>query len=240
MTKKLDGDTTDVTPEDADDKKIVADSTEDKAAGDSTQTDKTDDTSPDTDWEKRFKGLQPKHQTLVEEHKNLKVQIALDKKAKDEAEVTLGLEIDELKGSLKTATEGSEGLTKSNDELGKMVESLETQLERNTLIMSEYPDLAVLEAKGLIRKDLDGDELTEALDSMRSLMKTTATKATADLAAGASADGDQITGTRGQGHSVNSISDLLMVAQKNRDHGEVTRLTDLLITQADTEIFTQE
>ena len=240
MTKKLDGDTTDVTPEDADDKKIVADSTEDKAAGDSTQTDKTDDTSPDTDWEKRFKGLQPKHQTLVEEHKNLKVQIALDKKEQDEAKVTLGLEIDELKGSLKTATEGSEGLTKSNDELGKMVESLETQLERNTLIMSEYPDLAVLEAKGLIRKDLDGDELTEALDSMRSLMKTTATKATADLAAGASADGDQITGTRGQGHSVNSISDLLMVAQKNRDHGEVTRLTDLLITQADTEIFTQE
>lgn len=238
MSKKLDGDTTDVTSEDADDKDVV--SAEDKAAGDSTQTDKTDDKSSDTDWEKRFKGLQPKHQTLVEDNKNLKVQFALDKKAWDEEKVTLGLEIDELKGGLKTATESGEGLTKSNDELAKTVGSLETQIERNTLIMSEYPDLAVLEAKSLIRKDLEGDELTEALDSMRSLMKTTGETAAAKLAAGATGSDEQITGSRGQGHDVNSISDLLMVAQKNKDQGEITRLTNLLIKQAETEIFAQE
>lgn len=239
MSKELDGDTTDVTVEDDDkDSKDVV-SAKDKAAGDSTQTDKTDDLSPDTDWEKRFKGLQPKHQTLVKDNKDLKVQFALDKGEWDKEKVTLGLEIDELKGSLKTATEGGEGLTKSNEELGKTVGSLETQLERNTLIMSEYPDLAVLEAKDLIRKDLVGDDLTEALDSMRSLMKTTGAKAAADLAAGATVDGDQITGARSQGHDVNSISDLLMVAQKNKDQSEITRLTDLLISQAETEIFSQ-
>ncbi len=239
MSKKLDGDTTDETSEDAEAKKVT-DSAEDQAAGDSTQTDKTDDKSSDTDWEKRFKGLQPKHQTLVEDNKNLKVQFALDKKAWDEEKVTLGLEIDELKGGLKTATEGGEGLTKSNDELAKTVGSLETQIERNTLIMSEYPDLAVLEAKGLIRKDLDGDELTEALDSMRSLMKVTGESAAAKLAAGATGSDEQITGSRGQGHDVNSISDLLMVAQKDKNYDEVTRLTSLLIKQAETEVFSQE
>lgn len=238
MAKKLAEDATDETTEELEDKATVDDSAEDKSTGDSSQDDQTDDKSSDENWEKRFKGLQPKHQILVEEHKDLKVQVGLDKKEYDEETVKLGLEIDELKGDVTKFTESSEGLTKSNDELKKTVESLETQLERNKLIMSEYPDLAVLEAKGLIREDLDGDELTKALDDMRSLMVAKGESMTKELIVGSS-DGEQTTGQRSQVKGVSSIGEALMVAQKNKDVDEINRLTALLVTAADTEVFSQ-
>ncbi|MCK5307593.1 MAG: hypothetical protein KAJ73_03190 [Zetaproteobacteria bacterium] len=236
MTDKLEGDATDKTDVKPGDDKS-ADLTADKAAADSTQTDKTDKgASSDENWEKRFKGLQPIHQTLVESNQNLVVQVALDKKDRDTKEAEFDVKITGLEGDLKTATESSEGLTKSNTELEKTIESLNTQAERNKMIMSDYPDLAVLEAQGLIRKDLEGDELTTALDSMRSLMVAKGKDAISDLSIGSS-DADLTTGNRSQGKDVSSIGDLLMIAQKNRDVDEITRLSDLLVKQADIEVF---
>lgn len=239
MSKELEGDTTEETTEELEGKKKAADSTEDKSTGDSTQSKKTDDMSSDENWEKRFKGLQPKHQTLVEEHKDLKVQIVLDKKAWDEEKVKLGLEIDELKGDVTKFTDSSDGLTKTNDELSKSVDSMKAQLERNTLIMGDYPDLAVLEAKGLLPTALEGDELTTALDDMRSLMTAKGESAARDLVAGSTGE-SQTTGSRSQATDIGSLGELLMKAQKDRDYDEVNRLTDLLVKQADTEIFQQE
>lgn len=242
MTDKLEGDATDKATTDAAAAatKAAADSAADKAAAASTQTDKTDksttDKSSDTDWEKRFKGLQPIHQTLVESNQNLVVQVAVDKKAQDTKEAEFDVKIGTLEGDLKKATETSDGLTKSNVELEKTIESLNTQAERNKMIMSDYPDLAVLEAQGLIRKDIEGDELTSALDSMRSLMVAKGKDAVKDLSIGSS-DADLTTGNRSQGKDVSSIGDLLMIAQKNRDVDEITRLSDLLVKQADVEIF---
>ena len=243
MTDKLEGDATDQAKTDAEAKKQADDSAAAKAAAASTQTEKTDksdkDKSSDEDWEKRFKGLQPIHQTLVEDNKNLVVKVALDKKDWDTKEAEFGVKITGLEGDLKKATESSDGLTKSNAELAKTVETLNTQAERSKMIMSDYPDLSVLEAQGLIRQDIEGDELTKALESMRSLMVATGKDAVKDLSVGAS-DANLTTGNRSQAKDVNSIGELLMVAQKDKNVDEVTRLTSLLVQQADVEIFNQK
>jgi len=244
MTDKLEGDATDKAKADAEAlKKTEADSAAAKAAADSTKTDKTDKSdagkSSDQDWEKRFKGLQPIHQTLVESNQSLIVQVALDKKEWDTKEAEFDVKITGLEGDLKKATETSEGTTKSNTELEKTVESLNAQAERNKMIMSDYPDLAVLEAQGLIRQDIEGDELTTALDSMRTLMVAKGEAAVKDLSIGSS-DANLTTGNRSQAKDVNSIGELLMVAQKNKDVDEITRLTDLLVKTADVEVFQQK
>jgi hypothetical protein len=207
------------------------DSQTQESSGDQTQDKQTDeqDKSPDQNWEKRFKGLQPKHQKLVEDHSGLQSQYALDKRAWDTEKVEIGVQVDTLSSDLAKANEQMESLQKSNKELQGTVDSLEVKLERNALIMSEYPDLAVLEAKGLIRQDIEGDELTKALDDMRSLMVAKGESNLKDLGTGASGDGEHSSGGRGQAQGVSDISDKLMQAQKAGDHEEANRLTELLI-----------
>lgn len=194
----------------------------------------------DSDWEKRFKGLQPKHQKLVEDHKDATAQFLLDTAAWDAEKVKMGLQIDTLDSDLKKATEGLTGIEKTNTELQGVVDSNKAKLDRNKMIMETYPDLAVLEAKGLIREDIEGDELTKALDDMRSLMVAKGEAAVKDLGLGAGGDGDHSSGGRGEGMGSSDIGEKLMEAQKNRDHDEVNRLTALLIKTADAEIFPKE
>lgn len=194
----------------------------------------------DSDWEKRFKGLQPKHQKLVEDHKDATAQFLLDTAAWDKEKIDMGLKISTLDSELKKATEGLTGIQKSNEELQGLVDSNKTKLDRNKMIMETYPDLAVLEAKGLIREDLDGDELTKALDDMRSLMVAKGEAAIKDLGTGAGGDGDHSSGARGQGMGSADIGEKLMIAQKNRDTDEINRLTELLIKTADVEHFPKE
>jgi len=228
-------------PEQDTDPKIeepTKDSTLDESTEDSPKSEKTDVLlSPDTDYEKRFKGLQPKHQQLVEEHKGLKSTYAVEKQEWTEEKAKLGLQVDELELELKRLSEASDGLTKSNEELQKTVDSLETKAERTALIMSEFPDLAVLEAKGLIKENLEGDELTKALNEMRSLMTKQGEAAVQSLTAGATGSEDLSSGQRGQAQDLGDIKEQLMIAQRNRDFPEVERLSNLLVERANIEVF---
>jgi hypothetical protein len=231
---KEDEDTTGAGGTDADDK---GGSDDTKPTGDQKPDAKTDDTSPDTDWEKRFKGLQPKHQTLVEDHKSALVQHGLDTETWGKEKVELGLKIDTLESELKAITEKMEGFEKSNEELSGLVESGKAKLERNALIMSEYPELAVMEAKGLIRDDLEGDSLTEALNDLRSLMVAKGEEAVKDKTAGSTGDDGHSSGGRGQAMSAADLNQKIMDAQKNRDFAEADRLTQLLIKEANATIL---
>lgn len=241
------GDQTDTTGK-GQDELGKSDSTQQEPSGDQTQTQAQPDgkkTSADEDWEKRFKGLQPVHQTLVEsskalktEHEGLQAQYALDQKQWQDEIKAKDLQVTTLQADLQKAQENLASASQSTEELQGTIDSLEVKLERNALIMSEYPDLAPLEAKGLISDSLEGDDLTKALNDLRSLMVTKGTEAIQDLGAGASGDDTHQTGSRGQGMGVSDIGAKLMEAQKNRNMEEVNRLTELLIKQAQTEVFT--
>lgn len=216
---------------------------DDKPTGDQTPDDKTADpgkTAPDQNWEKRFKGLQPKHQDLTEAHKGLQAQYTLDKQNWDAEKATATAKVTALEADLAAAQEELESLKSGNEELQSTVGSLETKLERNALIMSEYPDLSVLEAKGLIRDDLEGDELTTALNELRSLMVKQGEQALQDLNAGSTGDDRQSSGGRGQKMDLGSINQKLMDAQKSGDWEEADRLTKLLIAEADATVLQEK
>jgi hypothetical protein len=216
-----------------------ADSKEEKPTGSSDQTSQTEEDSSGEDWEKRFKGLQPKHQQLVEEHKDLKVKFAETQKALSSEKTALELKLDEAQAELKNLTETTEGLKETNGKLEESLESLNKRMDRSKLIMSDYPDLAPLEASGLLAPNLEGDELTAALNNMRSLMGQSAKSAVEELTAGATGGEDAVTGTRTQAKGVNDIGEQLMEASRNRDRQEVDRLTKLLEQQANNEIFVE-
>lgn len=230
---------TDITGTGETDAGDTAGSDDAKPSGEPKPDAKTDDTSPDTDWEKRFKGLQPKHQKLVEDHKGALVQHGLDTEAWGKEKVELGLKIDTLESELKAAAEKAESLAKSNEELTGLVDSGKAKLERNALIMSEYPELAVMEAKGLIREDLEGDALTEALNDLRSLMVAKGEQAVKDKSKGSTGDDSHSSGGRGQSMSVTDLNQKIMDAQKAGEYEEADRLTKLLIQEANATILSE-
>jgi len=183
------------------------------------------------DWEGRFKGLQPKYQTLQETYK-------AEKSAWEKQRLEQLGRIGELEGNVKSAHEAVDGLTKDLEgavtgqtNLEAEIEKLTKQIERHNLIMSEYPDLAILEGKGLLPADKSGDELKAALLEMRTIMGANAQAALANLSAGATGDDENITGRRSQGTDLQSIQEQLMTANKAGDAAEITRLTNLLVEE---------
>lgn len=203
-----------------------ADATDDSTGDTGKTDDKTeDDPSGDEDWESRFKGLQPKYQVLQEEKKDW-----------DDMRVTLNGQLSEAETALKTATgevkdleTSAESAKKGSDELQSTIDEMTKSAERTKLIMSEYPDLATLEAKGLLPQDVVGDDLNTALDEMRKVLNTGAKQILQAQAVGATGDGEHQTGSRTQGDDVNTISELLMVANRENDASEISRLTNLLV-----------
>jgi chromosome segregation ATPase len=196
--------------------------------------------NPDEDWEKRFKGLQPKFQELSEDHKKLLGTYDSEKTTWAGEKSQLETQIDTLNKQIEEAQKATESLTTGKSELEKQIETMNAQAERRTLIMAEYPELARLEAKGLLPKDLEGDELKTALNDIRSLMLEQRKGAIEKQIAGSTTAEDLTTGSRGQVEGVQGIGDKLMEANRAGDAVEVTRLTKLLVNQAQTEVFAQE
>lgn len=208
--------------------KVVADkATADAAAAAAATAAGTGGTTDDAskDWEARFKGLQPLHQKLQDE-----------KKAWEDSRLKLGGQVAELDTALKAAQaqivklqEDGTKATSGQTELQKTVDGLQKQLERNALIMSDYPQLSVLEAKGLLPKDVEGDALKGALDSMLSVLTTEGQRLAGLKGAGSTGDGTHTTGARSQGDDLSTISDQLLEANQKGNAAEIKRLTGLLI-----------
>jgi hypothetical protein len=206
-------------------------SSADKSSGDSTSKDDTGDKGGDDDWEARFKGLQPKYQTAVETHK-------VDKIAWDADRIKLLGQVSDGETKLKSAqdevsklTETAETTGKGSEEMQTQIDTLGKQVERDKLIMAEYPDLALYESKGLLPKDLDGDELKTALNEFRVIQGGAALDALKALGAGETGDEELITGDRSKGSDVASLQDQLMKANVAGDPKEIKRLTDLLVAE---------
>jgi chromosome segregation ATPase len=196
---------------------------------------KKEEPSGDEDWEARFKGLQPKFQTLQQDFKGL-----------EEDKQKLAGQLSEVESSLKTAEElvsemkeSSQSAQKAQEELQGMVDSLTEKSERSTLIMSEYPDLAALEAKGLLPQDVSGDDLKSTLDEMRSVLNTEAKEIIQKQAVGATGDGEHSSGSRTQGDDVTTISEMMIKAGQKGDMPEVARLSDLLVEAQNKEFAAQ-
>ena len=217
-------------------------SSTDKSSGDTTSKDDTgskdkdDDKGGDDNWEDRFKGLQPKYQQAVETYKT-------DKEAWDKDRINLLGQVSESETKLKSAqdevkklTEDAETSGTGKTEMQTQIDTLGKQLERNTLIMSEYPDLSLFEAKGMLPKDVEGEELKTALNEFRTLMGSAAIDALKDRDAGDTGDQDVSTGSRSQGKDIGSLQELLMKANAEGDAKEIKRVTDLLV-EAQNKVF---
>ena len=124
----------------------------------------------------------------------------------------------------KEAEEGSDGLEKTNKEL-------ESKLERTNLIMSDYPGLAALEAKGLLPVDVEGDELKVKLDSMSEILKEQGVDNIGEKLKGSTGEEDLTTGKRSQGDSIDDVSNKILEANKAGDTKESARLVAILVEQ---------
>jgi len=211
-------------------------STTDNSTGTQTQQADTQSQGSTTDWEARFKGLQPKYQQLKQAYET-------DKQAWEGERLKLMGQIAELETGLKSAQSDLEVLQEENKtwetekaDLQSQLDGMMKRIERTNLIMSEFPDLARFEAKGLIPQDKEGDELVAALTEMRTLITGSAEDVLKTLSAGSTGDSDHRTGSRAQGDDIVSIQNKLMDANLKGDAAEIARLTDLLV-QKQNEIF---
>jgi len=213
---------------DPDIKSADADSTGDKSSTDDGKN-KADPDSKDQgkDWEASYKGLQPKYQALVEGQKAQEDKRLAQAGLLAEAETTIKTSAE----TLKTMSKSADADEKASKELQGTIDGLETKLERQTLIMSEYPHLAAMEAKGLLPPDLEGDALKEKLDSMSEILKEQGVDNTGKKIAGSTGTDDLTSGTRSQGDDIESISQKIMEANKQGDGKESARLTVLLIAE---------
>lgn len=199
-----------------------------------------EDPPANENWEERFKGLQPVHQKLVESSNALKAEYGTAQVTWGDEKASMQLQIDQLTTERDTLKTSSTGLGETNEKLEQSIESLNAQIARNQLIMSEYPDLALFEARGLIAKELTGDDLTNALNDLRSLMKSKAVDVEAGRMAGSTGAEAGATGGRGEAKGVTDIGEQLMKAQREGDADEISRLSALLIKTAEVEVFSQE
>ena len=81
----------------------------------------------------------------------------------------------------------------------------------------------------MLPKDVEGEELTTALNEFRTLMGGKAIDALKDLNAGDTGDEDLSSGSRSQGKDVGTLQELLMKANVEGDAKEIKRVTDLLV-----------
>ena len=196
---------------------------------------KKDQDAAAEDYEHKFKGLQPKYQTLVEEAKEHEDALLKLGGKIAELETTIassGETIVKMNETAKEAEEGSDGLTKTNKEL-------EGQLERSNLIMSDYPELAALEAKGLLPVDVEGDELKVKFDSMSEVLKEQGSSNVAEKVKGSTGEEDISTGGRSGGDSIDDTSHKILEANKTGDTKESARLTAILVEQQN-KVFEQK
>lgn len=124
------------------------------------------------EFEARFKGMQAEYGRLQGEHKTLAgTYSTLEEqfKAAVGQRESLSLEHDKLKGEHAKAT----------DELT----SLRAQFERTRLVLSEFPDLAQLEARGLLPTG-QGDDLKKKLAEFRDTLKGMSSQQAAQIVVG--------------------------------------------------------
>lgn len=184
-------------------------------------------------WQARFTGLQGKHQQVIEAFKVKEegytktigeLQTTANAKAAEAEELTK--QFQELDGKYK-------GLNATLTERETALEQANSKLERFTLIMGEYPDLAPFEVKGLLPKDKEGEDLRKSLADFRSMLAATGEDQLKRRAAGFTPDGDQSTGGRNQTMTLSDVMSKQMEAQARGDFKEATRLENLLVSMQD-------
>ncbi len=235
MTEPLDptaepGATDTEDPSDQDPTNQLASDTDDSTGDEASKkkaAPKSDDQDPKgKDWEASYKGLQPKYQALVEEQKTW-----------EEKRLALGGQIAELEttvqasvDTVKTMEDGAKEAETASADMQKTIDGLEADKARTDLIIGDYPQLAAMEAKGLLPPDLKGEELTAKLDSMLEVLTEQGVDNTGKKIAGSTGEEDSIgTGLRSQGDDIGSISDKLMEANKEGNSKEASRLLGMLV-----------
>ena len=195
----------------------------------------TEEPKAGEDYEARFKGLQPKVQELAEANKSLTGERLTHLGKISELELTLDAEVKKTEQSAKDA----DAAAKAQEESQGTIDTLQAKLDRQALIMSDFPDLAVMEAKGLIDPGLKGDDLKLKLSEMRLILQTKGESAVGSLVAGSTSVEEAVTGARTQGDTVSDVDQLIQAALKAGDFKEVDRLEGILIDRANKEVFNQ-
>lgn len=119
------------------------------------------------DWEKRYKGLQKTFDALTNKFNKLQEQYdQLVAESEELRQKTKGHEAE------KTALSNSLHQKETeNDTLSKQIAAHALERERTKLIMTEYPDLAQFEAKGLLPSAETVEALKPLLDEFRGTIK---------------------------------------------------------------------
>lgn len=125
--------------------------------------------SPDTDWQKAYKGLQSNYDKRVAEIANLQAEVD-----------TLNATIESQKQELRQATTEKDQIATKHVEATETISNLESkanvaeqQNQRYKLIMSEFNDLAQFEAKGLLPQAQNEEEMRSKFGEFRETLGET-------------------------------------------------------------------
>jgi chromosome segregation ATPase len=127
------------------------------------------------EWAKSYKGLQGHVNKLNGQIEGMNTQVSDLTGERDTALSDIEgvrTEFQQSQQSAQTLTGEVENLTNQLTEATSNAETLQTQLDRQGLIISDYPDLAAFEAKGLLPQADSPEDLAGKLDAFRETMTT--------------------------------------------------------------------
>ena len=122
--------------------------------------------STGTNWEAAYKTLQRNYNTLKQQSDALRAQSA----ELNENFAAQANRLKELETSLSEKDASLAELQKMKEELEATAGSLKAKLERQNLILSEFPELVEFEAKGLLPTADDMDTLRERLETFKNTL----------------------------------------------------------------------
>ncbi len=121
------------------------------------------------DWERAYKGLQGKFQSLTESSQVLNTQLN-----EKEAEIArLSAEVVNLKSQVASLSDGVSSVTREKEVLVNSVQTHESALARAKLIMAKYPDLVQYEGNGLLPSAETEEALVERLELFKKTLTAT-------------------------------------------------------------------
>jgi len=118
------------------------------------------------DWEKRFKGLQKKHEQLVLEHRSLQEQLQALLAEKDDLTTKLSALKNDTEKTLSGKTQELEQLRQQLEQEKANASTLQAEIDKIRLIKEKFPDLIIFE-------DLvpPGEHVEEKLQALQEKIK---------------------------------------------------------------------
>lgn len=123
-------------------------------------------------WEARYKGMNSLYQTTVGTYEGLKTQLEAQLKAEQAKAKATEETAQKLMSDVEKYSKQQEEQQKQLADLSVQAATAKKELERTKLFLSpDYIHLAQYEQQGLLRKDIEGEELANYLKSFDQVVK---------------------------------------------------------------------